>query len=118
MGGLQVMLLNLRGGQKRYERAVLINAAHEVKPVIWTRPAILPFPAGKEKTVSSRNILYLNATRRLVTIEGLSKTPPKPFGSGNFYKCCTSNDIISGWTLNQANIFYLTPTNSNTDQHL
>ncbi len=64
------MLLNLRGGQKGDKGAIRVNAADEIKPIVWARPAVLPFSVCEKKSVPSRHILNLNATRRFVGIKG------------------------------------------------
>jgi hypothetical protein len=47
-----------------------------------------------------------------------SPIPPKPFGSGNFYKCCTDKKIISIAGLNQANNAEPVPTILSQSEHL
>jgi hypothetical protein len=51
-------------------------------------------------------------------VSRLSKTPPKPFGSGYFSNCCIDKEIITYRRLNQVNNFQPTPTNTNPYQHL
>jgi hypothetical protein len=49
--GLQMLRLNLRGGEKRNNRAVFIHAAGEIKPVVRARPAGLPLALREGKRV-------------------------------------------------------------------
>ena len=42
---------------------------------------------------------------------------PKPFGSGNFHKCCTDKEIIRVIGVNQANNFELIPTRFYKTEH-
>jgi hypothetical protein len=41
----------------------------------------------------------------------------KPFGSGNFHKCCNGNDFICAALGNQANTFQQPPTTPSAFQH-
>jgi len=61
--------------------------------------------------------LGLEAEVGIEQVFQLSEIPPKPFGSGNFFKCCTGKEIKGIAVLNQANNAQQVPTISNRSEH-
>src|ERR1035441_4229244 len=75
------------------------------------------FTGGDRKAKSEKNGNF-QAEVGIDRVSRLSKTPPKPFGSGYFSNCCIGKEIITYRRLNQVNNFQPTPTNTNPYQHL
>jgi hypothetical protein len=61
--------------------------------------------SGRSDLPNSLLLMQQNLEARvgIEQVSQLSKTPPKPFGSGNFSKCCTDKEVTSNKWLNQAN---------------
>ena len=62
---------------------------------------------------------YIKLEARVGIAQGLLRflNSPKPFGSGNFHKCCTDKEIIRVIGVNQANNFQLMPTKFYKTEH-